>query len=64
MPKFIIFAADDVEIIEAKSLTVAEDIAFETWLQHVDHDYSAEPYTLERAKELGLTDDEEETDHD
>lgn len=65
MPRFIIsFNAgygEDHEIIEAESQDTAEQSAYEAWRQAAENnaDYGAEPYSRERAIELGLEDDDE-----
>lgn len=60
MPKFIITwdggYGDVSEVVEAENLDKAVDIAYEQWKEEVESNanYGAEPYTEDRAEDLGL----------
>lgn len=60
MPKFIIDVLGEAEIIEAEDLAAAEDVAQQSWMDNVQQDWGAQPYTKALAVEMGLEDEGED----
>jgi len=60
MPKFIIIYAGVYEVVEAKDNEAAEKLAYQAWIEYIEHDYGVEDYSKEYAIELGLEEPDEE----
>jgi len=60
MPKFIMIIEGEPSVIEAKNEAEAEEIAFDTWLQGADQDYSIEAYSKAAAAEYGLAENDDD----